>query len=190
MKIIACLYLALSLFAATPAVDIQLHSGDAREQKGKDLILEFLDRYDLEKYIFTNKVIIQSKAIPHSHPVLTLNTRHIHDPDRYFSTFIHEQLHWYFSGANSDKTKMFVEEIKKHFPDIPNSDKGGAKNEFSTYLHLGVCYYEYMALKQYLGEQRARHLFETSDVYTWINKQVLDKGQIISETLKANDLNL
>jgi hypothetical protein len=178
---------ATSAFAKSPVLDIQLHSGNEAEKIGKQLIEEFLQKYDLEKYIFTKKIIIQSKVIPHSHPVLTLNTRQIKEPDRYLSTFLHEQIHWFFHDR-SKQTDQFIEEMKKHFPKIPDSQNGGAKDSISTYLHLGVCYYEFLALSQYKGEQKAKKIFETGDVYSWVNKQVLEHGAIIGKSLKENGL--
>lgn len=180
--------LSATAFAKSPDIEIQLHDGNKAEKQGQQMIQDFLKKYDLSKYIFTKKIIIQSMAIPHSHPVLTLNTRQIDQPDRYLSTFIHEQIHWFFVGANSKNTDKFVESIKKHFPKIPDSQNGGAKDEYSTYLHLGVCYYEFLALSHYIGADKAKKVFETADVYSWIDKQVLDKGPVIAETLKSNAL--
>jgi hypothetical protein len=59
------------------AVDlqIQLNFGNANEKKAEELIKGFAKKYDLNPYIFTTKIAIQSMVIPHSHPVLTLNTR-------------------------------------------------------------------------------------------------------------------
>lgn len=34
-------------------------------------------------------------AIPYSHPVLTLHTRHLKDDLALLSTFVHEEYHWY-----------------------------------------------------------------------------------------------
>lgn len=189
MKLFFAAFLfSFSVFAKSPEIDIQLHSGNEAEQKGKQIIQEYLKKFDVEKYIFTKKIIIQSRVIPHSHPVLTLNTRQIDQPDRYFSTFLHEQIHWFFDGDNSKKTDKFIADIKKHFPKIPDSNNGGAKDDESTYLHLGVCYYEFLALAHYVGEEKAKKIFETADVYSWIDKQVLEKGSIIAETLKSNGL--
>ena len=182
------LLLSVIVYAKSPDIEIQLHDGNKAEKQGEQMIQEFLKKYDLSKYIFTKKIIIQSRAIPHSHPVLTLNTRQIDQPDKYLSTFIHEQIHWFFDGANSKNTDKFVAAIKKLFPIIPDSKNGGAKDEYSTYLHLGVCYYEFIALSHYIGEDKAKNVFETSDVYSWLDKQVLEKGPVISETLKSNAL--
>lgn len=181
------LLFAVSVFAKSPEVDIQLHTGNESEKKGKQLIQDYLKKYDLEKYIFTKKIIIQSRVIPHSHPILTLNTRQIDQPDRYFSTFIHEQIHWFFHDRTK-QTDQFIEDMKKHFPKIPDGNNGGAKDAISTYLHLGVCYYEFLALSHYIGEEKAKRIFETGDIYSWVKKQVLEKGTIIGESLKTNDL--
>jgi hypothetical protein len=45
-------------------------------------------------WIFTHDIRIETRVIPHSHPILTLNTRSLDDDDRLLSTFVHEQLHW------------------------------------------------------------------------------------------------
>lgn len=45
-----------------------------------------LASYDLRRYTFTYQVIIDEKAIPHSHPVLTLHTRHLGSDEQLLST--------------------------------------------------------------------------------------------------------
>jgi hypothetical protein len=56
--------------------------------------MRFLDKYDLTPWLFTRAVVIDDDATPHSHPVLTLHTRHLRDDLLLLSTFIHEQSHW------------------------------------------------------------------------------------------------
>jgi len=55
------------------------------------LIAHFEERilasYDLSRYTFTYQVIIDEKAIPHSHPVLTLHTRHLGSDEQFLSKF-------------------------------------------------------------------------------------------------------
>jgi hypothetical protein len=43
-------------------------------------------------------MVIKERAIPHSHPVLTLNTRNLDSDDQLLSAFLHEQLHWYLDA--------------------------------------------------------------------------------------------
>ena len=48
-----------------------------REQQTKEQFLRLFDLYPLNKWRYTEQVQIEEMAIPHSHPVLTLNTRHM-----------------------------------------------------------------------------------------------------------------
>ncbi|NJM35541.1 MAG: bifunctional phosphoribosylaminoimidazolecarboxamide formyltransferase/IMP cyclohydrolase [Rhodomicrobium sp.] len=46
-------------------------------------------------------VRIQSRVIPHSHPVLTLNTQYVEDDTAQTATFLHEQFHWFLGERRS-----------------------------------------------------------------------------------------
>src|SRR5689334_21138216 len=80
-------------------LEIELKQGSPEEVRTRDQLLRLLGSYDLGRWIFTRKVVIDGspQVIPHSHPVLTLSTRHLKDDDLLLSTFVHEQLHWYLS---------------------------------------------------------------------------------------------
>ena len=61
-------------------VRIRLHADTDLEKRGRDQLERLLRTYDLNKWLFTHDVLIQSRVLPHSHPVLTLNTRYLdHD---------------------------------------------------------------------------------------------------------------
>lgn len=170
-------------------LNIKLIHDNKSEQQGKELLLGFVKKYDLAKYIFTHEIIIESKVIPHSHPVLTLNTRTINEPDRYLSGFLHEEIHWFFASKSDARVNRFVEIMKRQFPNAPvGVDNGGAHSEFSTYLHLGVCYYELKALSGYIGDEKAVKVFETDKIYPWIRKQVLNNGNSIAAALHETAL--
>ncbi len=79
------------------AIDIRLQSGTPLEERGRDQLRRLLRTYDLHKWLFTRDVLIQSGVIPHSHPVLTLNTRYVDDDTAQLATFVHEQLHWFLT---------------------------------------------------------------------------------------------
>src|SRR5262245_53037606 len=79
------------------AIDIRLQSGTPIEERGRDQLRRLLRAYDLHKWLFTRDVLIQSGVIPHSHPVLTLNTRYVDDDTAQLATFVHEQLHWFLT---------------------------------------------------------------------------------------------
>src|SRR6476661_10852181 len=81
--------------ADKPAVAIDLAHNTPREQLAKQTLEQLLASYDLKKYTFTRKVIIEQGAVNHAFPTLTLNAGFAASPDQMLSTFIHEQLHWH-----------------------------------------------------------------------------------------------
>lgn len=184
------LLVSVSTFAQTPDLKIELHTGNPSEKKAEELVRGFAKQYDLSPYIFTSHIKIQSKVIPHSHPVLTLNTRQISEPDRYLALLLHEQIHWFFApDAKDTQVKEFFSKVRRKYPKVPSREDGGASDVESTYLHFGVCYYELEALIKYLGEKKAIEIFSTEDVYPWIRKEVLANREWVKKTLLDSGLN-
>jgi hypothetical protein len=180
---IPVIFLLLSITAfAQDKIEIALKSGTPREVQTKEQLQRLLKTYDLSKWIFTRSILIDEKAIPHSHPVLTLHTRHLKDDDLLLSTFVHEQLHW-FLVQNDQETKEAMKDLRTTFPKVPVGFPDGGENEESTYLHLLVNYLEYRADRELLGELRARQVFEfwASDHYRWVYKTVLERTRDIGD---------
>lgn len=197
MKRLACCFAILLICQMTwaqtesPRLEIALKHNDDRERRTKQQLRRFLATYDLSRWLFTTKVVIDSdpNVIPHSHPVLTLNTRHLKDDDLLLSTFVHEQLHWFFT-QKSKETEEAVKELKTSFPKVPVGFPEGARNEESTYLHILVCYLEHQANKELLGELKARQVIEfwKLDHYTWIYKTVSEQERTIGAILRKHNL--
>jgi hypothetical protein len=110
--------LANSALGASPHLSISLTHGDAKERATQNQLERLLSQYDLTQWIFTTSVVIDEDAIPHSHPILTLHTRHLRDDDLLLSTFIHEQAHWFFDQHHSDAAKA-LSELRGLYPSIP-----------------------------------------------------------------------
>src|SRR5262249_55226684 len=92
--------LVVTLAARAPG-RIDLAHGTERERRTKDTLERLLGTYDLKKYTFTKRVVIEERAINHAFPVLTLNVRFASSPDELLSTYIHEQLHWHLRDLDS-----------------------------------------------------------------------------------------
>jgi hypothetical protein len=60
---------------ATPEVQITLALGTAAEAEKLEELQGLLKQYDLGDWVWTRRVVIEGGAIPHSYPVLTLNTK-------------------------------------------------------------------------------------------------------------------
>src|SRR4029434_3115075 len=165
---------------AQDRIEISLKNSSREESRTKEQLQRLLKTYDLSKWIFTKSILIDEKSIPHSHPILTLHTRHLKDDDLLISTFVHEQLHWFL--AQSDKeTREAIKELRVLFPKVPVRFPVASEDEESTYLHLLVNYLEYRADRELLGELRAKQVmdFWATDHYTWVYKTILERTRDI-----------
>jgi len=172
-----------------PTYNIELASGNDREQRTRSQLERLVAQHDLRPWSFTDRVIIQSGVIPHSHPILTLNTRHLGQDDLHLATFLHEQIHW-FAVDHFEAVQAAVAELQILYPSVPVGYPEGGENLQSSYLHLMINWLEHDALRRLLGAERARKVIEhwCSDHYTWVYRQVLDNGEAIAEVLHRHGL--
>lgn len=167
--------------------EVQIFAKTEREYETKELLIAFLKRYDLTPYLFTRIIIINSRVLSHSHPVLTINTKHNDEPDRLLSVFLHEQIHW-FAFERRRYTFPAIIAFKKLYPKIPVGHPEGGRTEYSSYLHLIINYLELQALKRYLGKKRAYSIIETHDHYKWIYRIVVKDEKKIENILRKYNL--
>jgi hypothetical protein len=197
IRVLICMTLAsvtgqmVAAQTAVPPLDIMLKHDDQREQKTKQQLLRLLATYDLSNWIFSKKIVVDSgfDVIPHSHPVLTLNTRHLKDDELLLSTFVHEQIHWYLEEKPKETESAYAE-LKTMLPKAPVGFPEGGDTEEWTYKHILVCYLEYLAMKGVLGEFKARQVMEfwMTDHYTWIYESVLKREREIGALMRKNKL--
>jgi hypothetical protein len=161
------------------------------ENRTRAQLARLLSAYDLDKWIFTTAVIIDERATPHSHPVLTLHTRHTDNDLHLLSTFVHEEIHWHLV-AKRDQTQAAISEVMKVFPSAPTGGAEGARDAESTYLHLIVNYLEFQAMKELVGDRQAKEVFDfwTTDHYTWIYRTVLSDEEKLAEVVTKNGLGI
>jgi hypothetical protein len=181
--------LANSALGASPHLSISLKHGDAKERATQRQLERLLSQYDLTQWIFTTSVIIDEDAIPNSHPILTLHTRHLRDDDLLLSTFVHEQAHWFFDQHHSDAAKA-VSELRGLYPSIPVGFPEGSNDSDGNYEHLIVIYLEYEADRRLLGELRAWQVmsFWSQDHYTWLYRTVLSDRVRLRELVRKYHL--
>jgi len=160
-----------------PQLEITLEHGSEAERGAQERLERLLREHDLERWIFTHEILIDEETrIPHSHPVLTLNTD-IEDDTDLLSTFVHEQLHWLESDRR-EATEGAIADFRKIFPEVPVRGSEGARDEYSTYLHLVVCDLEYQALTELIGKKRALEHLAKMGHYRWIYRQVLERPEV------------
>lgn len=189
------IFLVAIVFAlAAPAhaqvtVEIALKQGTPREAQTREQLQRLLKTYDVSPWLYTKSIIVDERAIPFSHPTLTLSARHLQDDELLLSTLVHEQFHW-FLVEQSDAGRNAIAELRTMFPKVPAGGTEGARDENSTYLHLLVCYLEYRADQRLFGELKTKQImdFWATDHYTWIYKTVLERSRDIGSIIRKHKL--
>jgi hypothetical protein len=171
-------------------IHISLANNSAAEQAKKAQVLRLIEQYDLERWWFTEKMVIdEATRSPFSHPVLTLGVSRPNSDLSGLSQLLHEQIHWY-EDSRKEQVKNTILALKKRYPKVPVGYPKGARSEFSTYLHLAVCLMELDALSAIVGQDKARDIVANNGkyFYKWIYKTVLKDEDKIRDILKNNDL--
>lgn len=168
---------------------IRLATGSQRERLTADQLRRVLDAYDVTKWVRTREVLIEEGAIPFSHPVLRLNTRHVDSDDQLLSTFLHEQIHWILAAQRKPVAAM-MNELKRRYRSLPVGHPAGAHDRESSYLHLIVNYLELAALEETIGEARAGAVFESwlTDHYTELYGIVLNDRDTIAAMVSLHQI--
>src|SRR5262245_64114018 len=175
--------------AQTAGVEIELSHNTPGEQSEAERLRHLLGRFDVTPWLFTRRVLIDEKAIPHSHPVLTVGYGDHGDDNLLLSNFVHEQLHWWFA-AHQQQTNAAMSELRERFPHLPVGAPDGAADEQSSYLHLLVIYLEYQADKSLLGDKQAADVmtFWKGDHYRALYKTVLESEDVVGRVVTSHGL--
>jgi len=183
----APLILCAPFWLGQPAITIDLAHGTDRERQTKALLKQVLASYDLSKYTFTRRVVIEERAVNHAFPVLTLNVRFAQSADELLSSYIHEQLHWHLRARGADQQEA-IAELRRMYPGAPVGLPEGADTAVSTYGHLVDCYLEIQADRRLIGAERTSAMIGDKGHYTWIYKTVLQDEPRIAAVVRGHHL--
>ena len=108
-----------------------LATGSRREVRTERQLRSILAVFPaVSKWVFTREIRIEANVVPHSHPVLTLTTRHLDDDQQLLAAFVHEQLHW---GVKPLDDRL-ITELERRYPNLPIGPPAGCRTRFSNYL--------------------------------------------------------
>jgi hypothetical protein len=152
---------------------IDLSTAQARAEKIVECMKRLREQHDLRRFEYTDHLRVAPTEIPHSHPVLTLNTG-LYDPEAILCEYLHEQMHWYLGGWGcADENGPVIAELKQRYPEAPVGFPEGANDQYSTYLHLLVNWLEIEAASQLIGRERVTEIVGRKHSYRWIYRSVL-----------------
>lgn len=159
-------------------IEVTLANDTEGERRTRAQLLRLVEEYDVGPWLYTMRVRIDETQIPHSHPVLTLHTRHLGDDLGLLSAFLHEQFHWLEEGETLEAFRAAMADYERIYPEVPDAEDGGARDRESTYRHLLVCDLELQAMTRLVGPDRARDLLASVTHYEWIYERVLTDPRI------------
>jgi len=108
------------------ALTLSFAHGSADELTTGAQLLTLLRRHDLSRWRFTTDIHIDRQAIPHSHPTLTLHTRHLDDDGLLLATYLYEQLHWFVEGRQTG-LQQAIAALQACYPHPPVGYPQGAR---------------------------------------------------------------
>ncbi len=98
---------------------IDLSLAQSRAEKVIACIQRWQAEHDLRPLEYARELRVTPTSIPHSHPVLTLNTE-LHDPHAILCDYLHEQMHWYLDISKAaDDGSPQIAELKSRYPAAP-----------------------------------------------------------------------
>lgn len=174
----------------TASVEIDLSEAQKAAELVRGLLYKLRSEHDLGRYEYTARVRIAPGEIPHSHPVLTLNTM-LRTEGSLLSAYLHEQMHWYvtwYSYARTDGWRSIRQALEKRYPTVPIAFPEGAHSAASSYLHLIVNWLEIEALSIFLGRAAAVELASKNFVYSGIYRIVLSEWDWLFQLYNAHYL--
>ena len=160
-------------------------TGHPTETRVANTIRNRVNQGNLGPYLFTRKIVVARHAVPHSHPILTLNTRWVENPDRILAQLLHEEWHWW-AAAHPLMTTLVIKTFQAHYPNLPIMPPAGANGLKSTYLHILVCALEYFSMAVLLCNHVAEKILRQEihgDYYTEIYTLVERHKDSIAATL-------
>lgn len=159
----------------TDNVEIDLTEARRAAEQIRGLLDKLRAEHDLRPFEYATRMRIAPGEIPHSHPVLTLNTM-LRAEGPLLSTYLHEQMHWYvtwYSYAHTAGWRAIRKELEARYPAVPVAFPEGAHSAASSYLHLIVNWLEVEATSTLLGREAAVEIASRNFVYSGIYKIVL-----------------
>lgn len=93
------------------------------EKKVKQIIDNLISKHQNKIPRFTDEFNVKFNIVPHSHPILTLNTFHLRcsmPKVAYLRTFVHENLHWFYADRINHRTILYFE--NKYIKDKVDED--------------------------------------------------------------------
>lgn len=169
-------------------IEVDLNEATRKASKTMTYIEELRTKFNLDHIEYTHQIRIAPLEIPHSHPILTLNTQFIDTgmPGKLklLAQYVHEQIHWGLDLHRKQETQKAITFFEDHYADLHSSFPETAQDRYSTYLHVIVNWLELDYLRRLLGEPTGDEIVLKSYTYSKIYTLVHNDFEFIQSQLE------
>lgn len=144
-----------------------------------DLVEHLVAQFDIP--MFTTDILIQRGAIPHSHPIITLNTRSL-DPIEVLGTFVHEQMHWFVDSRPNKQT------VLAHLANAYSTPAEFDSRQESFLEHIVVCWNTRNFLKTMISATQLDQFYRASRPYPQIERLVETRFEEVGTILGRHSM--
>jgi hypothetical protein len=163
-------------------ISVDLAAVHEAAERVRGMLLDMRERLDLSFFEYTRQVRIAPLEIPHSHPILTLNTW-VRDDLGLLLMYVHEQMHWYvtwYSHAHSPKWEELMRRLRERYPAVPVGGRDGGNDERASYLHLVVNWCEIDVAARFFARDQIVSRVRELPFYRWIYETVIEEWQALA----------
>jgi len=182
-------------------------NGTPGEEMVKAYLLDLGRKFDLSRWSWVKDVRIDRYLealgqcfVKDGIPVIRLRSMRpmtpeeetVHGQDarhRLLALYVHEQFHAYLD-LKAQQTDAAIQELRQLYPQGPVGGEEGARNEFSTYLHLLLCTLELDSVSCLSGEDTYRALKAEPRFYRFIYRTVLADTDALRDLIRRRGLEL
>lgn len=147
-----------------------------------NLLKSLVQRYKVPE--FSSEVIVERGGVPHSHPILTLNTREQSDIG-VLKVLVHEQFHWY-TQKHPGYTEC-IDYLRTKYPEDGEHNKSGTYPN-SYWEHIIVCFNTRNYLRKILSEAEVETVYNEWQPYPTLEKKVGESLDFFEKDLKRFDM--
>lgn len=136
-------------------MNVTIHDSSRDEESVAAAIRDVLRVYKVP--LETQTIVVEKGAVPHSHPVLTMNARTT-DPLRLLESLTHEQLHWFFENQADAVKSQAIAELKRKYSDVGDA-RTDVNGPNTFWEHLVVIWNVMNCLQQQLTQDKVDRIF-------------------------------
>jgi hypothetical protein len=137
--------------------------------------------HDLRAVLFSKTILVKTGPLDHYSNIVTINTEFSETPYKLFAAWLHQEFH-FWQRQEEAKVEAFIPSLHSYYPQFGKMQV----------QHLLIYFLEYESLRHYLGEVKAKALWQEllleKKEEKWYFEQILARYETFKELLEKHSL--